>query len=182
MARIWATMASTEDDSNPLEGFWLEGDSLAPPCQAELDVVDDILTLVSPSETSVIYDLGCGDGRICLRATERFGCKSLGCEIEEDLYKSFEAKIKELGLTEKIKAVHGDLRDLDLSQATIIVLYLLPESVESIKKNLLQCLADGIVIVCNTFSIKGIIPIRTVVCGENNGVTLYLYDSRSLQA
>lgn len=77
------------EDSDPLHGFWLEGDSLAPPCQADLDIVEEILTLANPNDRSILYDLGCGDGRICLRASSRYGCRSLGCEIEENLYKDF---------------------------------------------------------------------------------------------
>jgi len=76
------------EEDNPLQ-MWLEGDSLAPPCQADLDIVTHILNLAQPGPDSVLYDLGCGDGRICIEATRRFGCRSVGCEIEASLVARF---------------------------------------------------------------------------------------------
>lgn len=118
--------------------FWLEGDSLAPPCQADLDVVKAILDLASPTAESVLYDLGCGDGRICIEATKRFGCRSVGCEIEPSLIGRFKQHLTQMTpeVQTKISVVHDDLRALSLEDASIITLYLLPESVEEIKPKL----------------------------------------------
>lgn len=69
-------------EENPLDSFWMEGDSLAPPCQSENDIIDIILNLVEITNNSRVYDLGCGDGRICIEASKRYGCHSVGVEIE----------------------------------------------------------------------------------------------------
>jgi hypothetical protein len=170
-----------EDDENPLNGFWLEGDSLAPPCQAEIDVVHEIINLASPSPDSVLFDLGCGDGRICLEATKRFGCESVGIEIEQHLIAKFNKHISHLGLEGKVLALHEDLRDSDMSRATIIVCYLLPEAIELIKSKLEDALRRGVTLVCNTWGPKGFTCVRTVQCGHLNAtVTLLLYDHSSL--
>jgi SAM-dependent methyltransferase len=170
------------DDAAPLQ-MWLEGDSLAPPCQADLDVVEAILKLAAPSRESYLYDLGCGDGRICIEATKRFGCRSAGCEIEQHLIERFKhhvSQIKDESVSSKISIVHGDLLDLSLDDATIITLYLLPESVELIKPKLEQALRRGAVLVCNTWGPKGFTPVARLDCGMSNNVPLFRYDRTSL--
>ena len=171
-----------DNEENPFAiGNWIEGDSLAPPCQAELDVVESILKLSNPNANSILYDLGCGDGRICLFASCLYGCRSIGCEIEENLIDKFNIKIEQLNLKEKVTAVHEDLLQLDLSNATIITLYLLPEAIELLKPKLIAYLNRGdTVLVCNTWGPKGLTPIQTVHCGYNNNVTLHKYDSSSI--
>lgn len=79
-----------------------------------------------------------------------------------------------------VKAVHGDLRDLDLSTATIIVLYLLTESVQEIKPMLLRAIENGCVVVCNTWGMKGVPEVEKKECGPCGNVVLWKYDWRSL--
>ena len=170
------------NEENPFViGNWIEGDSLAPPCQAEIDVVESILKLSNPNASSLLYDLGCGDGRICLFASYVYGCQSIGCEIEESLIENFKMKIEQLDLTGKVTAFHGDLLHLDLSKATIIILYLLPEAIELLKPKLMTYLQRvGTVLICNTWGPKGLTPIQTLHCGFNNNVTLRKYDCSSI--
>ena len=171
-----------ESDENPLDGYWLEGDSLAPPCQAEMDVVKAIIDLADLNATSVLFDLGCGDGRICLEASKSFQCRSVGCEIEEKLITAFQKSVADAHLEDKVTIVHGDLLELDLSQATVIVLYLLPEAVELIKPKLIDCLLRGVTVICNTWGPKPLPPSQTVHCGFCNNVTLLKYDLSSVQS
>lgn len=181
-SRVQVIMYSDdENEDNPLNGFWLEGDSLAPPCQAELDVVQEIITLANPSASSVLFDLGCGDGRICLEATKRFGCDSVGVEIEEHLISKFNGLITAMGVGDKVTARHEDLLETDLSKATIIVCYLLPDAIELIKPKLEDALRRGVVLVCNTWGPRGFRSVRTVQCGQlNASVNLHLFDHTSL--
>ena len=171
------------DDENPLANYWMEGDSLAPPCQAELDVVHSILNLAEPKSDSILYDLGCGDGRICCEASKRFSCRSVGCEIEPHLIEKFRHHVSRLSdreIAKKIEIVEGDLRNLLLQEATIIVLYLLPESVEEIKPKLIEALKRGAILICNTWGPKDLIPISRTECGFSNNVILWKYDESSL--
>ena len=173
------------DDGNPLANYWMEGDSLAPPCQAELDVVHSILNLAKPKSESILYDLGCGDGRICCEASKRFSCISVGCEIEPHLIQKFRhhvSKLSDREIANKIKIVEDDLRNLSLEDATIIVLYLLPESVEEIKPKLIEALKRGAILICNTWGPKDLIPISRTECGFANNVILWKYDESSLIA
>lgn len=161
---------------------WMEGDSLAPPCQSENEVIEDILKLIAPraKPESVIYDLGCGDGRICIAATKRFGSYSRGVEIEADLIEAFQANITEQNLSDKVIALHQDLLTVDLSDATIIVLYLLPEAIELIRGQLTAFLSRGGLLICNTWGLKGLTPIACTLSGFANNVNLYVFDNTSL--
>lgn len=170
------------DDENPLKGFWLEGDSLAPPCQCDMDVVEEILRMAQPTDTSVLCDLGCGDGRICLTASHNSGCRSFGCEIEPDLYKKFVSHIANLNLSHLVTAINDDLREIDFSSATIIVLYLLSESIELIKPKLEECLKNGSILICNTWGPKDFVPVLKKTCGKYNNVNLFKYDLTSIPA
>lgn len=214
----------SDDSSNPLDHFWLEGDSLAPPCQSDIDVVNTILDLVeynflhsmdtrltdrtiivqsdevtasnriaaaAPAQEAscisrlkdiqLFYDLGCGDGRICIEATRRFGCCSIGCEIEERLVERFRAHVKSLDLGSKVSIILGDLREMDLSQKGVISIYLLPEAIEAIRTKLLDALFQGSVIVFNTWGMKGIAPKISCTCGYANNAMLHLYDKSSVE-
>lgn len=171
------------EDLNPLSNYWMEGDSLAPPCQAELDVVHSILDLAEPNSSSVLYDLGCGDGRICCEASKRYLCKSVGCEIEPHLIEKFRrhvSRIPDKNIANKIAIVEDDLRNISLKDATIISLYLLPESVEEIKPKLIEALRRGAVLICNTWGPKNFRPIVRKECGFSNNVILLKYDKTSI--
>jgi SAM-dependent methyltransferase len=171
-----------DEDEEQVPYHWLEGDSLAPPCQTEYEIVETILQIVRPyvNEKSVLYDLGCGDGRICLAASQYLHCFSVGVEIESQLVERFKAKIKAKGLDFKVKALNQDLREIFLDDANVIVLYLLPESIELIRDKLLHCLSNNCVVLCNSWGLKGIQPISVTECGFANNVKLFLYTKDSL--
>jgi SAM-dependent methyltransferase len=171
-----------EEPLNPLDGFWMEGDSLAPPCQAELNVIEVILQLAQLNEQSFLFDLGCGDGRICVEASKRYGCRSCGVEIELKLFEQFQQNILRNNLTTLTNAILGDLREVDLSPATVLVLYLLPEAIEEIKKQLEEVVCrEGAVLICNTWGPKGWKYIEKRVCGDFNNVDLFVYTRDSLE-
>lgn len=171
---------------------WMEGDSLAPPCHSELDVIQPMLTLIEthqsylPSDSSqwVFYDLGCGDGRVCIEATKKFHCTSIGVEIEEFLVEKFKQNIERLEpeVGKKLSAIHGDLREVDLSPGTVISMYLLPEAIELIKDQLIDALKRGAMVVCNSWGLKGI-PVKARGYGGPMGnVSFHLYTKDCLSA
>lgn len=176
-----------DDDSHPSFYQWMEGDSLAPPCQSEIDVISPMLTFIAkyvPStfltnpENALFYDLGCGDGRVCLTATKRFHCPSIGVEIEDFLIEKFHKNVERLQLQDKVKVIHGDLRELSFeygSSGTVISMYLLPEALELIKDKLMEAIRHGAIVVCNSWGMKGITPTAKAVGGEGNNVNFFLY-------
>lgn len=113
----------TEEEENDFfnVGFWMEGDSLAPPCGAAIHTIHEMLKLAGCSEKDVVWDLGCGDGRICLEAFVHFKVQhAVGVEIEDDLVDRFQFLIdnlknassgdeNEIGGKRTIQVVHQDL-------------------------------------------------------------------------
>lgn len=73
-------------DANPLQaGFWMDGDSLAPPCGTSISILRKLLQSLDINKNDVLYDLGCGDGRVCLEAWHIYQCRTVGIEVEQDL-------------------------------------------------------------------------------------------------
>lgn len=148
------------DDEDPLGGFnWIEGDTLAPPCQSEPDTVHEILKLGRVGPGDVVYDLGCGDGRICIAAVEKFGAaRAVGIEIEPKLIEEFKQRVEEKKLGEKVRVMQGDLRELvpwsDLDHNSVIVTYLLPEALSELQSRLEKAVVrQGCRLVCNTWGL-----------------------------
>ena len=83
-------------------------------------------------------------------------------------------------ISDKVEALHADLRDINFDSINIIVLYLLPEAVEAIKDRLVASVSQGARLVCNTWGPKGWQPVKKVDCGFCNNVSLYLYDTTSI--
>lgn len=165
----------SEPENDIISGFWMPGDSLAPPCQSDMEIVLSIIKFCEPNGDSVLFDLGCGDGRICILASKLVGCKSVGCEIEESLIEKFRLNVTRTKTEELVTIVHDDLRSLALDSATIIVIYLLPESILEIESLLIDALKRGCIIVCNTWGIKSLSPIDSLDCGPYKNVRLLKY-------
>jgi hypothetical protein len=174
-----------EPEQSVIGGFWMEGDSLAPPCQTDMDIVKNILEFANITKNDKVFDLGCGDGRICALASKMYGCRSCGAEIEENLVRKFRSNIEtnlsadhEKGL---VSVYAGDLRELDVSDATIIILYLLPESIAEITSSILvPALMRGAVLICNTWGPHALTPIDQIVVGPYNNVKVLKYDKTSV--
>mmetsp|Transcript_38457 Transcript_38457/g.48549 ORF Transcript_38457/g.48549 Transcript_38457/m.48549 type:complete len:188 (+) Transcript_38457:103-666(+) len=171
---------SGDESHDDLAIDWMEGDSLAPPCQTDMNIILDILRLANLNEGDFLFDLGCGDGRICIAATENYGVRSCGVEIEEMLASRFRENVEKLGLQEKVVVIHGDLQQVDLSEATVLVMYLLPEALALIQDKLIAQLNRGSRIVCNTWGLQGIQPMETIESGEHKNVKLFLFTKESL--
>ena len=165
---------------NPLNCFWMEGDSLAPPCQSDMEIVNAILETANPSDRDHLMDIGCGDGRIPIEASLKYNCKSTGVEIEENLVNIFRKRIARMNIEDKVTALHCDLRSIDFNIATILIIYLLPEAIEEIKDKLLEYVKKNKIIICNTWGPKGWIYKSKTICGFSNNVTVYLYDHTSI--
>lgn len=92
-------------------------------------VVEGMLAQVHLTRNDLLYDVGCGDGRIVKTATQKYGCKSLGIEINPEVAKLAE---KNLGGMKRTKIMVGDATRLDLSKATVVTFYLTQETMDKI--------------------------------------------------
>lgn len=197
-----------DDDDDPLRaGLWMEGDSLAPPCGTSIPTIHRLLDFGQVNDTDVIYDLGCGDGRVCLEAM--VNCKvraSVGVDIEQDLIQKFHHWIGGLpsDMADRIRGVHADLRQVvsslvarakgnlapsdfaDLPLPTLIVLYLLPESIRELEGDLVVLLTtlEPMRIICNTWGFSSIQPTHVLEIEEVSGgatTSLFLYTKENIQ-
>ncbi|MFL6567450.1 MAG: SAM-dependent methyltransferase, partial [Burkholderiales bacterium] len=146
-------------------------------------VVSDMLRYAEVGPSDFLIDLGSGDGRIVLTAAKIFGARGFGVEIKEDLVRrSNEAAHKE-GLADRVKFLKQDLFKTDMSQATVITMYLLPDTVNLLKDKFLSELKPGTRIVSHDYPLTGWIPEKYVQMDledkvQISGVTttlIYLY-------
>ncbi|CAI5723735.1 unnamed protein product [Peronospora destructor] len=152
---------SDENEQNPGTFMWIEGDSLAPPCQSDRDVVSKIVEIACVTPDDVLFDLGCGDGRICIESAKRFGARARGVEIEEFLIERFRELIVANEMQQLVSVSHGDLLEEDLSEATVIVTYLLPDALDQLTPKFVKLLSQtdkNVRIICNTWGIRGLTP------------------------
>jgi precorrin-6B methylase 2 len=89
-------------------------------------VVDGMLKLANLKTGDVLYDLGCGDGRIVVAAAKKYGVTAMGFDIDPERIAEANANAKAAGVTSKVKFVKANLFTTDLSKATVITMYLLP--------------------------------------------------------
>lgn len=110
-----------------------------------------------------VIDLGSGDGRIVRTAALVFGARGLGVEIQGDLVALSNELAKKEGIAGRVKFVTQDLFETDLSQATVVTMYLLPHTVNQLQGKLLAELRPGARVVSHDYSLAGWRPHKTLV-------------------
>jgi SAM-dependent methyltransferase len=147
--------------------------SLAPYVPSQQDVVKKMLELAEINEEDIVFDLGCGDGRILLSAIRDFGAKrAVGYEMREDLFKNVALKIQKERLVNKINVFNKDLLTADISDATVITLYLTTSGNSRLKPKLSEEAQIGTKVVTHDFDIVGWKHTKKKNFG---GHTIYLY-------
>src|SRR5438105_9936419 len=121
-------------------------------------VVSDMLRYAEVSASDFLIDLGSGDGRIVLTAAKIFGARGFGVEIKEDLVRRSNEAAQKEGLADRVKFLKQDLFKTDMSQATVITMYLLPDTVNLLKDKFLSELKPGTRIVSHDYPLTGWIP------------------------
>jgi len=132
-----------------------EGESLAPFVPSPMYVVEKMLELAEVTENDVVYDLGCGDGRIVVMAAEKYGARGVG--VDYDIERVLEARelAKEKKVENLVKIIHQDAMTVDLSPAAVVTLYLLSRSNALLKPNLEKYLKPGSRVVSHEFNMEG---------------------------
>jgi len=124
-------------------------------------VVEKMLELAEVDGSDVVYDLGCGDGRIVIEAAKRFGARGWGFDIDPVRVAEARANAEAAGVSQLVTIEQRDIFTLDLSPASVVTLYLLPElNVRLIPQ--LQELAPGSRIVSHDFDMQGVTPLEHV--------------------
>jgi SAM-dependent methyltransferase len=116
------------------------------------EVVKEMLKMANVSENDVLYDLGCGDGRIVITAAKEIGCRGVGIDIDPVRIEECLENAKNAGVEDKVEFFLMDLFDADLSQATVVTLYLLSKVNLRLRPKLFRELRAGARVVSHDFS------------------------------
>ena len=162
-----APLAAQQTAQPPLR----EPDVIFVPTPAE--VVDAMLKLANVTAKDTVYDLGCGDGMIITAAARDFGAHAVGIDINPVRVKEANERITKAGVTDKVKVLNEDLFTTNISQATVVTLYLLQSLNEKLIPKLNKELKPGTRIVSQTFSMGDRYPPEKTV--EASGRSVYLW-------
>lgn len=136
-----------------------------------------MLDLGQVTAADCVYDLGCGDGRILLTAAQQRGAKGLGVDIDAARVKEAKDAARKLKLYPQIRFKQQDMLTLDLSPATVVVLYLLPKTNLQLREKLQAELAPGSRIITHSFDMGDWLPTRTTqVADVINTYPIYLWE------
>ena len=153
---------------------------IAPFVATPLPVVRHMLTVADLRAGEAFYDLGAGDGRTVVMATQEFGARSVGVELREDLAKKAMATVHELGIQDRVTIVQEDIFKVDLTPANVVFLYLTTSANDKIKPKMDKELKEGTRVVSHDYEILGWRPVKTENFCENPRLgypshTIYLY-------
>jgi SAM-dependent methyltransferase len=156
----------------------LASQSLAPYVPTPPEVVDRMLALAAVTKSDVVYDLGSGDGRIPIAAARNYGARGVGLEIDPRRIDESRANARAAGLASLVEFRQEDVMRADLSQATVVTLYLLSSSNEKLRPILTRQLKPGTRIVSHAFSMGASWPadkIDRFTTQQGDEITLYLW-------
>lgn len=114
-------------------------------------VVDKMLKMAHVSKKDVVYDLGCGDGRIVITAAKTYGAKGVGIDINPKRIRESEENAKLNGVSDRVEFKLGSVFEEDLSKATVVMIYLFPDLVKKLEPILKTSLRPGTRVVCHEF-------------------------------
>jgi SAM-dependent methyltransferase len=146
----------------------------APWLPMRMRTVHKLLALCEVGPGDVVYDLGCGDGRLIIAAARRYGARAVGIEIHPLRVLWCRALIALLGLSDRVQVVWGDFFNQDLSGASVVICYLLQRTNEKLEGKLRQELAPGTRVVSKRFTFRGLRLVR-----RDDTDRLYLYEPDS---
>jgi cyclopropane fatty-acyl-phospholipid synthase-like methyltransferase len=138
-------------------------------------VVNEMLNLAKPTAQDVIYDLGCGDGRIVIEAAKQYGVRGVGIDNNPDRIREAQENARREGVAHLVEFRIGDLYDANIENATIVALYLLPDVNLRLRPKLKSELKPGARIVSHTFDMGDWKPKKKQIV---EGEKIYLWKIR----
>jgi trans-aconitate methyltransferase len=135
-------------------------------------VITAMLQMAKVSRKDTVFDLGCGDGRIVVAAARKFGARAVGIDIDPQRVKEARSRVRRAGVEHRVEIREGDLFEADLSNATVVTLYLLPTLNLKLRPKLLRELKPGTRIVSQSFDMGDWKPVEHRVV---DGADVYLW-------
>lgn len=135
-------------------------------------VVDAMLEMADVTASDVVYDLGCGDGRIVIAAAKNYGATGKGIDIDPERIAEAKENATEANVNDKVEFVLGDLFETDISEASVVTLYLLSSLNLKLRPILMEQLKPGTKVVSHAFDMGDWEPEETQTV---DGTTIYLW-------
>ena len=166
-----ATTVFNSGVARPQEG------KIVPYVPTPQEVVDRMLELAQVKQGDVVYDLGSGDGRIVVTAAKKYGVRAIGFEIDPERIKESTENIKKAGVGHLVEIRQQDIRTVDLSPASVLTMYLLPEVNLLIRPNISKQMKPGSRVVSHDFDMGDWKPLKqeNMKDSSNWDHTLYLW-------
>jgi SAM-dependent methyltransferase len=138
------------------------------------DIVDRMLSEAKVRTGDVVYDLGCGDGRMVIAAAKKFGTRGVGIDLDPARIKEARANAKAQGVDQLVTFRVADLFETDLREATVVMLYLLPEVNRRLKPKLFAELRPGARVVSHDFDMGRDWPADRYVKLGSDGIYMWV--------
>ena len=119
------------------------------------ETIGKMLEMAKVTAKDIVYDLGCGDGRIITMAAQKYGARAVGIDIDPQRIKEATERINAAKVSDKVRLIQGDLFETDISEATVVTLYLLTRLNEKLKPKLFKELKPGTRVVSHAFDGMG---------------------------
>jgi SAM-dependent methyltransferase len=159
-----------------------DGDWRAPFIRTPEDVVERMLVLAGTGSQDLVLDLGSGDGRIVIAAARRFGAQGLGIDFDARLVAAARENARSAGVADRVRFLQDDVLRADISRASVVTVYLLPELLWKLQARFISELEPGTRIVSHAFQMSGWRPdrmetlrVRSPHPGQGETSTLYLW-------
>jgi len=136
------------------------------------ETVIAMLKLAEVTANDIVYDLGCGDGRFVVTAAKQFGARGVGIDIDPERVRDARALAKRTGAGDKVRFIEGDLFKTDISEATVVTLYLLTRLNLKLRPKLMKELQPGTRVVSHAFDMGDWRPEKT---GDVGSSLIYLW-------
>jgi len=137
--------------SAPLASQQENGNGDVPYVPTPPEVVETMLKLGEVKKGDIVYDLGCGDGRIVIMAAQKFDARGTGVDLNPERIKEAEENARKAGVSDRVRFIEKNLFDVDIHDATVVTLYLLPDVNLKLRPKLLRELKVGTRILSHQF-------------------------------
>lgn len=127
-----------------------------------------MLRLAKLRKDDVLFDLGCGDGRILVTAAKKYGTRCVGIDIDPECIEKSRINVKKAGVEDLVTLYHQDAMTVDITSASVVALYLLPHGNEEIRHRLWEQLEIGIRVVSHDYWMEDWKPLRVEIVREHD--------------
>jgi SAM-dependent methyltransferase len=126
------------------------------------EVITAMMEAAKVGPADVVYDLGCGEGEIVIAAAKMYGARGVGVDLDPERIRNARTNAASAGVADRVTFIEQDLFKTDVSPATVVTLYLLPDLNERLRPKLLRELRPGSRIVSHDFGMGDWVPERTI--------------------